>query len=465
MGLDTVIWQRLLESYVIEWDASEVLSSFTFSLTDDAGGRFAIDSSTGEITVVDGSLIDYETATSHNVDVQVTDAAGNSYSETMSITIDNGLEAIQTVPAAQTIDEDTTLTFTSGTATEVSVTDTVGTTDSRMRVTLSVNDGVLTLSQTTGLTIVEGANGSGSLVIDGTESDINAALNGMTFTPDANFNGSVTLDMSTSLSADLDAHYTFGSGTVSGLTLSDQAAGTAYDGFLNGNATIVSDAQRGDVLSLDGDNDFVYIENLLGQPANVTLSGWINANSLDTFGGVLISLGYQPGDLPEQRGATGRLLRIRRHRLICITGTENLVGTGWRHVALTIDDTTNEMSVYLDGELIGTMTGNGPIEYDNSPDSYIGRSGDGTSGFDFNGLIDDARVYSRALSADEIAAIADEQVVGSGPAETIGPDLTQTFDATGGDNTATNLLFIHDDFGGITSTGTISSLQIGTRQR
>ena len=44
--------------YVIEWDASEVLSSFTFSLTDDAGGRFAIDSNTGEVTVADGWLID-----------------------------------------------------------------------------------------------------------------------------------------------------------------------------------------------------------------------------------------------------------------------------------------------------------------------------------------------------------------------------------------------------------------------
>jgi hypothetical protein len=31
-------------AYIIEWDASEVLSNFTFSLTDDAGGRFAINS-------------------------------------------------------------------------------------------------------------------------------------------------------------------------------------------------------------------------------------------------------------------------------------------------------------------------------------------------------------------------------------------------------------------------------------
>ena len=43
---------------VIEWDANEVLSGFTFNLTDDAGGRFAIDPSTGELTVADGSLID-----------------------------------------------------------------------------------------------------------------------------------------------------------------------------------------------------------------------------------------------------------------------------------------------------------------------------------------------------------------------------------------------------------------------
>ena len=40
-------------NYVVQWDANEVLSSFTFSLTDDAGGRFTVDSSSGEITVAD----------------------------------------------------------------------------------------------------------------------------------------------------------------------------------------------------------------------------------------------------------------------------------------------------------------------------------------------------------------------------------------------------------------------------
>jgi hypothetical protein len=37
----------------------------TFSLTNDAGGRFAINSSTGVITVANSSLLDFESATSH----------------------------------------------------------------------------------------------------------------------------------------------------------------------------------------------------------------------------------------------------------------------------------------------------------------------------------------------------------------------------------------------------------------
>ena len=40
--------------------------SVTYSLTDSAGGRFAINASSGVVTVADGTLLDFETATSHN---------------------------------------------------------------------------------------------------------------------------------------------------------------------------------------------------------------------------------------------------------------------------------------------------------------------------------------------------------------------------------------------------------------
>ena len=48
----------------------------TFSLSDDAGGRFQIDPNTGEVTVANGSLLDYEAATSHNITVEANDGSG-----------------------------------------------------------------------------------------------------------------------------------------------------------------------------------------------------------------------------------------------------------------------------------------------------------------------------------------------------------------------------------------------------
>ena len=65
----------------------------TYSLTNTAGGRFAINASTGEITVADGTLLDYESATSHSVTVRVTDAGGLTYDETFTINLTNVNEA------------------------------------------------------------------------------------------------------------------------------------------------------------------------------------------------------------------------------------------------------------------------------------------------------------------------------------------------------------------------------------
>ena len=47
--------------------------ALTYSLTNDAGGRFAINSSTGVVTVANGALLDFETATSHSITVQADD--------------------------------------------------------------------------------------------------------------------------------------------------------------------------------------------------------------------------------------------------------------------------------------------------------------------------------------------------------------------------------------------------------
>jgi VCBS repeat-containing protein len=67
--------------------------SFTYQLTDTAGGRFSINASTGVITVADGSLLDYENAASHSLTVRVTDSGGLSYDKTFTISLSNEGEA------------------------------------------------------------------------------------------------------------------------------------------------------------------------------------------------------------------------------------------------------------------------------------------------------------------------------------------------------------------------------------
>ena len=68
-------------------------ATLTYTLTDNANGRFAINANTGVITVANGSLLDFETATSHNIQVQVNDQTGASFVKPFKITVGNVNEA------------------------------------------------------------------------------------------------------------------------------------------------------------------------------------------------------------------------------------------------------------------------------------------------------------------------------------------------------------------------------------
>ncbi|MBL9035860.1 MAG: cadherin domain-containing protein, partial [Rhodospirillaceae bacterium] len=60
-----------------------------YSLTDDAGGRFAIDANTGVVTVANGASLDFEAATSHQITVQASSSGGLSASQTFTIDVTN----------------------------------------------------------------------------------------------------------------------------------------------------------------------------------------------------------------------------------------------------------------------------------------------------------------------------------------------------------------------------------------
>ncbi|MDA9990415.1 M10 family metallopeptidase C-terminal domain-containing protein, partial [Paracoccaceae bacterium] len=61
----------------------------TYSLSDDANGRFTINPNNGVVTVADGSLIDYENATSHQITVVAQNETGSSSSNTFTIGVEN----------------------------------------------------------------------------------------------------------------------------------------------------------------------------------------------------------------------------------------------------------------------------------------------------------------------------------------------------------------------------------------
>ncbi|HJR73576.1 MAG TPA: cadherin domain-containing protein [Luteimonas sp.] len=64
----------------------------TFSLVNDAGGRFAVDA-TGRLTVKNGGLLNYEASTKHTITVRVTDESGAFKDKNFDVTVNNVNEA------------------------------------------------------------------------------------------------------------------------------------------------------------------------------------------------------------------------------------------------------------------------------------------------------------------------------------------------------------------------------------
>ncbi|MFC3533648.1 cadherin repeat domain-containing protein, partial [Vogesella facilis] len=68
-------------------DADAGGQAISYSLSDNAGGRFAINSTTGVVTVA--GALDYETASSHSITVLATSADGSSNSQSFTIDVGN----------------------------------------------------------------------------------------------------------------------------------------------------------------------------------------------------------------------------------------------------------------------------------------------------------------------------------------------------------------------------------------
>jgi len=148
-------------------------------------------------------------------------------------------------PSSAIVAQDGSLTLSSADGNAITLTDAAAGSNSDS-LTLSVGDGTLTLGSTSGLTVVSGANGSSSITVSGTLSNLNTAVNGLVYTPGSGFTGSDSLSISLSDPGDsLSASHS--------VALSVNAppwfGGPAYV-WVNENSTLTFSSANGNALTI-----------------------------------------------------------------------------------------------------------------------------------------------------------------------------------------------------------------------
>ena len=199
----------------------------------------------------------------------------------------------------------------------------------------------------------------------------------------------------------------------------DETSGTqaidaegSNDGTLAGNPAWTTGQIDGG-LDFDGVVDYVDVGTFDVVGTGLTMMGWFNAESIPTEDPRIISKanGTDPSDAWWQFGiadsGSNRYLRMR----IKAGGTTttfadssvNLTAGQWYFAVATYDNATGDMKLYLDGAEIasGSHAVGGAVDTDPIVPVAIGANGT-IEGF-FDGILDDVRVYGRALDATEIS--------------------------------------------------------------
>ncbi len=208
---------------------------------------------------------------------------------------------------------------------------------------------------------------------------------------------------------------------TSGVTAVDSVGGN--DGFLNGNASWSTGAIDGG-LAFDYANgeDYVEIPNSPGlenvQEGDYTLAAWFRPDSTppgtggdnDANYGILIKAGWHNGlyYTNDNRFALDQVFDDNSSIGLLSGNTFN--PGSFHHVAGVVDRSSGTMSLYVNGQLEDTQSftpGTAAREYGTEPWRIgIAYAGAASWGWPADGVIDDARIYDRALSAAEVAELA-----------------------------------------------------------
>jgi PKD repeat protein len=188
-----------------------------------------------------------------------------------------------------------------------------------------------------------------------------------------------------------------------GDNLAFDASGNANDGVLSGPVR-TSDGQFGSALAFDGLDDWLTVADhaTLDLSNGMTLEAWVKPSALSGWRTVL---------LKEAAGGLAYALYAHdnapRPAAYINTGGGDLPAPGaavlatgsWSHLVTTYDGA--RLRLFVNGVEAASTAASGPLVQSGDP---LRIGGNGVWGEYFSGLIDEVRVYNRALSSAEIQA-------------------------------------------------------------
>ena len=165
---------------------------------------------------------------------------------------------------------------------------------------------------------------------------------------------------------------------------------------------------KGGALQFNG-NQYVSLGNILqGSYPEISIAGWVKHGSSQWQNIVERSVWDNPDGIGLLMDYNGKSVSFGHYAIVCATSKANVQNDQWHHVAGTMRQSGSDYvySIYVDGKLDNTAT-NATGLTATQHGWAIGARYDGTWGY--RGLVEDVRIYDRALSDSEIQAIYAEK--------------------------------------------------------
>ena len=202
-------------------------------------------------------------------------------------------------------------------------------------------------------------------------------------------------------------------GLVGRWTFDEGKGSIARDSSGRGNHGIVQGGAKwtggriGGALAFDGSDDYVSIpnESSFDITGPITVSAWIRVESFTKSWQAIVTKGDRAWRL-HRANVTNSVgwacSDLSRQQVGDLYGKREVANGRWHHVAGVLDGTRS--SIFVDGAL-DASTESSPRISVNDYAVLIGANAQ-VRGRLFRGLIDDVRIYDRALSLDELRALS-----------------------------------------------------------